>query len=299
MKRLLITVFAACLFLTSSYGQDKPEPPLVFGYDTRSIDFTLEPADLIVHYKRTQAVLNNQTKENDYLTDTLALVAGRRWSVFYNTTYNSRYASWGKSNVKKTRQSTKPVSLIPVPLASVIDKKNASDNYVEGNFGEPTVVYFDRSDKKIYSVLYAPTNIMNMQNAESFEDWTLNSTRDTVADYACMQAEIIYADREWVAFYTNEIPVPDGPWKFCGLPGLILKVGDKEGDFMYEAIGLEILEGAYITMKDDCETVPLDYFNKVANDIRSIRRGSFLYDGEFIVTESRPYIYFDAESRKD
>ena len=295
---ILFVIFINVLNIKLS-AQDKVESAPVYGYETRSTEYNIEPADFIIQYKRTQAVVNSQTKEREYLTDTLSLVVGRKWSVFYNTTYNSRYASWGKGNVKKTRQSTKPVSLIPVPLSSVIDKKNASDNYVEGNFGEPTVIYYDRLDKKIYSFLYAPTNIMNKQDAGLPDDWRLGSIRDTIADYTCMQAETVYGDREWVAWYTDEIPVPDGPWKFCGLPGLILKVGDKGGDFLYEAIGMEMLEGAYIAMNDDCEMVDLDYFNKVANDARSIRRGSFLYEGEFIVTESRPYIYLDSEVRGD
>lgn len=32
--------------------------------------------------------------------------------------------------------------------------------------------------------------------------------------------------RDWVAWFTNDIPIQDGPYKFCGLPGLIIKIED-------------------------------------------------------------------------
>lgn len=287
---VLLPIILFDLVLNAQNNEKHLQP---YGYSSESPEFLLESADYAVHYLRTQTVLNNQTKEQVSLIDTLTLVIGNRWSVFYNINYDVRFSAWGRQNVKKTRQATKPTSLQTVPLSSVLDKKNASKDYVEGNFGEPTLVYIDHRENRIMSVLYAPFNVLNEQKY-SYK-WSLREGQDIILNNICKQADLDYSGRNYTAWYATEIPIPDGPWKFCGLPGLILKVQDSEGLLVYEAIGLELLDNAYITMKDDIEKVPLSYFNQVANEARSVRKGSFIFDGELFFTESRPYSYPEIE----
>jgi len=57
--------------------------------------------------------------------------------------------------------------------------------------------------------------------------WKLDTQNDTVIlGYTCQRACISYAGRDWVAWYSPQIPLADGPYKFNGLPGLILKISD-------------------------------------------------------------------------
>ena len=297
MKQIKYFILVALATMSASlHAQEISVPTTTYGYLSKSAEYYLEPAEYAVYYKRTQLVINEQTKEKNYQNDTLALIIGRRWSVFYNTTYNTRFSSWGKQNLKKTRQATKPVSLQPVPLSSVLDKKNAALDYVEGSFGEPTVIYTDRLEKKTYSVLYAPLNIMNEQDSSSSFEWKLHDAQDTVFSYPCKRADIVYSGRNYVAWYAFEIPIPDGPWKFYGLPGLILRVEDKERCFLFEAIGIETLNNSsYLSMNDNLEKVSLNYFNQVANDTRSVKKGAFIFEGELFFTEARPFIYNEME----
>lgn len=62
-----------------------------------------------------------------------------------------------------------------------------------------------------------------------------------VLGYQCVLAETDYHGRHWKAWFAPEIPVSFGPWKFRGLPGLILKA-ESEGGFRYEATGLGATE---------------------------------------------------------
>ncbi|MBO8465961.1 MAG: GLPGLI family protein [Bacteroidetes bacterium] len=69
--------------------------------------------------------------------------------------------------------------------------------------------------------------------------WSLSDGRDTVLGYPCMEASLEFAGRSYTAWFSPDIPVPYGPYKFGGLPGLILKIGDDSGHYTWEATGIE------------------------------------------------------------
>ncbi len=61
----------------------------------------------------------------------------------------------------------------------------------------------------------------------------------TIMGYECMMAETDYHGRHWTVWFTPEIPIGDGPWKFCGLPGLILEASEDSGQHTFTANGIE------------------------------------------------------------
>ena len=64
--------------------------------------------------------------------------------------------------------------------------------------------------------------------------WTIAPTTATIGGYACQQATTTFGGRTWEAWFTRAVPVSDGPYKFYGLPGLIVKVGDTRSQFTFE-----------------------------------------------------------------
>ncbi|MDE6299756.1 MAG: GLPGLI family protein [Muribaculaceae bacterium] len=76
---------------------------------------------------------------------------------------------------------------------------------------------------------------------ESFEpqEWEIipDSTK-TILGYECIKAVCDYHGRQWTAWFAPEIPVSDGPWKLCGLPGLILGAEEAEGKYSFLADGI-------------------------------------------------------------
>lgn len=75
-------------------------------------------------------------------------------------------------------------------------------------------------------------------------DWQLiPDSTTTIIGYHCQLAKTNFKGRTWLAWYAEDIPVSEGPWKLCGLPGLILRAYDAQQQFYLNAIGLEDLNG--------------------------------------------------------
>ena len=71
------------------------------------------------------------------------------------------------------------------------------------------------------------------------QEWKLTDETQTILGHHCQKATCRFRGRDFVAWFAADIPVKRGPWKFSGLPGLILKAYDKEKLYTWEAIGLE------------------------------------------------------------
>ena len=69
--------------------------------------------------------------------------------------------------------------------------------------------------------------------------WNILSDTSTISNILTYKATCRYGGRDWIAWFTTEIPVSDGPYKFSGLPGLILKLESDDGDYIFSIIGIE------------------------------------------------------------
>lgn len=69
-------------------------------------------------------------------------------------------------------------------------------------------------------------------------DWTFSDEVCTILGYRCRKAMCRFRGRTWTAWYVSEIPISDGPWKFAGLPGLVLKVEDDRGHYYFSCIAI-------------------------------------------------------------
>ncbi len=84
----------------------------------------------------------------------------------------------------------------------------------------------------------------NYQCTEKVEtpDWQIipDSTAEIIG-YRCQLAKTKFKGRTWYAWYAEDIPMQEGPWKLCGLPGLILKAYDENKEYIFSGIGMSTL----------------------------------------------------------
>jgi len=69
-------------------------------------------------------------------------------------------------------------------------------------------------------------------------NWKILPEKQKAGEFETQKAEMDMYGRKWTAWFATDIPIQDGPYKFHGLPGLIVKVEDKSGSHSFELKGI-------------------------------------------------------------
>lgn len=72
-------------------------------------------------------------------------------------------------------------------------------------------------------------------------NWHIKSVVQKKGRWNAQLATAQYGGRLWEAWFTKEIAIPEGPYKFTGLPGLIIELKDSEDTFIFELIEIQKL----------------------------------------------------------
>jgi len=124
----------------------------------------------------------------------------------------------------------------------IIDRKATKENMQEGRrlmtVGSDTLLYYkDYTTSKLYSEEKIFNKVFNVEDDLELFDWQITNDTLSVLGYSCFKATTKFRGREFEAYFAKDIPISDGPMKFNGLPGLILKIKliNSEGTFTAEA----------------------------------------------------------------
>ena len=66
-------------------------------------------------------------------------------------------------------------------------------------------------------------------------EWVLIDEEKKILDYKVKKASTTLFNREWIAWYAEDFKSSYGPYKFNGLPGLILELSDTRNHFHFKA----------------------------------------------------------------
>ncbi|WP_417428517.1 GLPGLI family protein [Halpernia sp.] len=126
------------------------------------------------------------------------------------------------------------------------------------------------------------------------QDWKLVNETKTINSLICKKAELSFKGRYWIAWYSTEIPFPYGPYKFGGLPGLIVKITDKQEDYDFElvkSIPSSVLKGKTIEIDksryENSKVVTKNELFKAKEDFRENLSHSFENMGVVLTSEQR------------
>ena len=70
-------------------------------------------------------------------------------------------------------------------------------------------------------------------------DWQLWDEQKTISGLECRKATMHFRGRDYVAWYSTEVALPYGPYKFGGLPGIIVEIYDTEMDYQFTLVQMQ------------------------------------------------------------
>ena len=140
---------------------------------------------------------NKQGTNTNRITEQMLLQIGNLYSAFYSYPIFQR-DSLIYSNMKKGIES------------------NFSGN--SGTINWKLYKNYPQQGKTAYLDFFAADRYLCVETNENI-DWQPTDSTDTICGYPCHQAVAAFKGRTWTAWYAEDIPPDNGPWKLGGLPG--------------------------------------------------------------------------------
>ena len=133
---------------------------------------------------------------------------------------DSLFASFKPEEEKNTKKEEKDFSKLE-------GKKHFEPTFFEyfitKSIPEQNVYYYDKvGGKQIYYQEDRPVK------------WEITNEVEKQNGYQAQKATANFGGRIWTAWFTKDINISDGPYKFSGLPGLIVKLEDDKGDYKFD-----------------------------------------------------------------
>ena len=139
--------------------------------------------------------------------------------------------SQGKSLSKKYRISNLNTSGL---------NKNGDVQKVVKTGSDTIYTYKEFVTNKIISEEKIFTKIFNVKDSQQLFEWDIENDTISILGYKCYKAKTKFRGREFEVFFTKDVPIPDGPAKYNGLSGLILKVSIVNSSAIYSIIATKI-----------------------------------------------------------
>ena len=225
---------------------------VVSGFSQRNKKYGIDSAKINCYYLFTKKLPGETVT---FRTDTMLLQVGNRVTKFFDPARLSR-DSLLAAVMPKDQDQIKEMVVDDFSLGTDLSKRpgTAASNTNEGE-----------SYQILKSIGSTKIRILDYINPLSghtlvYEDeigalpWKITGDTATIGALSCQKALLIFRGRAYSAWFAEEIPINDGPWKFSGLPGLIVKVEDQDSLFSFQLIGLMNHTGVVPIMWDESKS---------------------------------------------
>lgn len=219
MKRLFLLFSLIIYFFSSSAQTIKLDKGELLGLKANKL-IIIDTANIRVRYK--QYIINDTIDINSKKSNLMILQIGEKVSKY--TDYNALIGDSIITNYIKNGDD----------INTILQKTSV---YIKGSSRENIFKNYPK-EQITTTNLFAGSSYLYEEPSVNIK-WKLETGNLTVNGYKCKKATTTLFGRNYTAWYTPDIPISNGPWKFSGLPGLILKVEDDKKQISFECIALE------------------------------------------------------------
>ena len=103
-------------------------------------------------------------------------------------------------------------------------------------------------------------------------NWKILREKEKIGEFDTQKAETEMYGRKWFAWFTSDIPIQEGPYKFHGLPGLIVKIEDQTKSHLYELKAIKKLSEAEIKNIDPNKNFVMDFGDNLEMDLAKFKK---------------------------
>jgi len=181
---------------------------------------------------------------NSVKSHQMVLEVGTKCSKFYSTS-----AMYADSLFMLHANEPSDIAFSKLlPLVSGSSVPAYCNYYVYKNYPEKGTTLFTGTDMSVEGNFIVTEKIM-------FK-WEIDNNSDTIINgLSCIKAKTDFAGREYVAWFTLSIPINDGPYKFYGLPGLIVLLHDSKNEHVFKLVSMRtVKKPIYFVDKDFIST---------------------------------------------
>jgi GLPGLI family protein len=146
---------------------------------------------------------------------------------------------------KKSILSFEKNTLVATPTKSIYRsfKVDTIIHLSESTFGShkdsiPEVLFKDLVNQWAYSKKFAPKPMIVKEEGYTVK-WKITENYKTILGYKTQQATGSFRGRNYNVYFCPELPYRTGPFKFDGLPGLILEVVSDDTKVKIEALSIQ------------------------------------------------------------
>ena len=167
--------------------------------------------------------VSDSTNRDDVKTELMNLDTTPKGSKFYSyTSYKSD--SLMRVDLEKQLKANGSINIKTDQRKGVI-RYSIAKNYTNGNIDFRTRIGMD-------AFRVAEERKMT---------WKILPDKQKIGNWETQKATTEFAGRKWTAWFCSDIPIQDGPYKFSGLPGLVVKLEDDTHSHLYNLIAIKNL----------------------------------------------------------
>jgi|AntRauMFilla1563_2_1112583.scaffolds.fasta_scaffold32632_1 GLPGLI family protein len=188
--------------------------------------FTFAQTDINVEYQSQINRINSEASENEIYI--LNINDGK-------SLYKPKISNNSKKYINASRLEKKWYS----KNQKITSYKISSKNTV---YSTDKLVYKDFINNILYTNRVLITSRAVVDESDIEFNWDIVNSKDsiTILGYSCQKAFTNFRGRTYFAYFASQLPYTDGPYKFNGLPGLILKIESTDGYYKSEALRVSI-----------------------------------------------------------